>query len=227
MNKTVIVSLALVLFAAGAITLVTAATMARRQAPEPVQVETLLEEPVALATQEWLTEYTLTERDGKPFHSRDLDGTVHVVNFFFASCPSYCRMQTMEVQKLAREFGPQGVKFLSITCDPENDSPEALRSYAELFNADEEDWLFLTGDLLLLRRIGSEMYQVMVDKQLHTEHLIVVDKWGKIRGQFKWKDDPKELATMKESLEELLVETEPPPEPEPAPAVQLEEDEDV
>src|SRR5688572_19304995 len=42
----------------------------------------------------WLKAYTLTERSGKKFHSEDLKGKVHVVNFFFATCPTVCRLQT-------------------------------------------------------------------------------------------------------------------------------------
>jgi hypothetical protein len=88
--------------------------------------------------------------------------------------------------------------------------------------------LFLTGDLLLLRRVGAEMYQLPVDKQMHTEHLVVVDRWGKIRGRIRWKDNPTELVTMKKLLSDLLVETEPPMEAPASPpsSLVLEEDED-
>lgn len=157
----------------------------------------------------WMKEYTLTERSGKKFHSRDLAGTVHVVNFFFSKCPTVCRTQTAAVQKLAKEFGPQGVKFLSITCDPENDTPAALALYAKEFEADPEDWLFLTGDLNYLRRVGGEMYFLAVDVGTHSESLVLVDKWGQIRHRFSWKD-PKEVAEMKQALAEMLAETERP-----------------
>lgn len=228
--KLAIGSFSLLLLAAGLLLVVTAFSMSRRAQPEPVQTELIAEQPVATAAPAtgWLTEYTLTERSGREFASSELKGQVHVVNFFFASCPSYCRMQTMEVQKLAAEFGPQGVKFLSVTVDPERDTAAELARYADLFNADPNHWLFLTGDLLLLRRVGAEMYQLPVDKQMHTEHLVVVDRWGKIRGRIRWKDNPTELVTMKKLLSDLLVETEPPMEAPASPpsSLVLEEDED-
>ena len=70
-------------------------------------------------------------------------------------------MQSMEVQKLAAEFGPQGIVFLSITCDPDNDSPGALQTLCQGCSTPiHEHWKFLTGDMLLLRRIGAELYSV-------------------------------------------------------------------
>lgn len=154
----------------------------------------------------WLTEYTLTERSGRSFRSRDLKGKVHVVNFFFATCPTVCRIQTGAVQSLQKEFGPRGVVFLSITCDPDHDTPVALAQYAKEFHADPQQWLFLTGDLTYLRRVGAEMYYLPVDKQTHSESLLVLDGQGKIRGRFSWKD-AKELAAMKQLLHELLSES--------------------
>lgn len=227
--KLAIWSFSVLLLTAGLLLVVTALSMYRRAESEPFQSELIAEQPVAMAAPaaDWLTEYTLTERSGREFASSELKGQVHVVNFFFASCPSYCRMQTMEVQKLAAEFGPQGVKFLSVTVDPERDTAAELARYADLFNADPNHWLFLTGDLLMLRRVGAEMYQLPVDKQMHTEHLVVVDRWGKIRGRIRWKDNPTELASMKKLLSDLLVETEPPVEPAaPASVLAVEDDED-
>jgi cytochrome oxidase Cu insertion factor (SCO1/SenC/PrrC family) len=154
---------------------------------------------------EWMTEYTLTERSGRKFHSRELAGKVHVVNFFFTACPTVCRMQTAAVQSLAKEFGPEGVVFLSITCDPENDDPVALSLYARQFEADAEDWLFLTGEMAYLRRVGAEVYFVAVDRGTHSESLLVLDKRGKIRGRFSWKR-PEELAELKKRLAELQAE---------------------
>jgi cytochrome oxidase Cu insertion factor (SCO1/SenC/PrrC family) len=152
---------------------------------------------------QWLTQYTLTERSGRTFHSRELAGKVHVVNFFFTACPTVCRMQTAAVQSLAREFGPQGVKFLSITCDPETDTPVALAMYADQFQADAEQWLFLTGELKYLRRVGAEVYFLPVDRGTHSESLLVLDRDGKIRGRFNWKQS-QEVADMKALLAQLL-----------------------
>lgn len=206
MNRMLIGSLALLLMVAGALFGVLAISRS-----QPVHSGVVAVEDVAQpqGSSEWLQEFTLTERSGKKFHSRDLAGKVHVVNFFFSKCPTVCRTQTAAVAGIAKEFGPLGVVFLSITCDPANDTPAALALYAKEFSADPEQWLFLTGDLQYLRRVGGEMYSLPVDVGTHSEMLVVVDKWGQIRHRFSWKD-VKEIAEMKQFLTEMLAETERP-----------------
>ena len=49
-----------------------------------------------------------------------------------------------------------------------------------------QQWLFLTGELIYIRRVAGELFGVPLDKQTHTERLIVSDKWGNIRGTFHW-----------------------------------------
>ncbi|MCH8046884.1 MAG: SCO family protein [Planctomycetes bacterium] len=131
-----------------------------------------------------LTEFTLTERSGDEFDSQSLKGKVWVASFFYASCPHTCFQLNQRVQQLEREFGKRGVTFLSITCDPKNDTPERLAKYAEGFEADEERWLFLTGDFNDIRRIGNDMFSAGVTKASHSERVYVVDKQGVVRGHF-------------------------------------------
>ncbi|MEO8493642.1 MAG: SCO family protein [Planctomycetota bacterium] len=163
------------------------------------------------STEDWLTKYTLTERSGKQFNSETLAGKVQVVNFFFTSCPVACPLQTAKVQELDREFGPRGVHFLSITCDPDNDTPAVLSRYAKKYDADPERWVFLTGDFTYIRKVAGEVYLSPLEKGFHREDFVVVDKWGKVRGSFLW-NHPEEIVKMKALLTTLLAEQEPPPE---------------
>ena len=71
-------------------------------------------------------------------------------------------------------------------------------------------WLFLTGKLIYIRRVAGELFSVALDKQTHTERLIVCDKWGKIRGTFHW-NKLNEITELKLLAHKLLAETEPPP----------------
>ena len=210
MNRLLLGSVAFLLLVAGGLFGMVAISRARDVRSRVVSVEPDKSFVGKVADSSWLTEFTLTERSGKKFSSRELAGKVHVVNFFFSRCPTVCRSQTAAVGSLAKELGPEGVVFLSITCDPANDTPAALAVYAQEFEADPEDWLFLTGDLTYLRRVGAEMYSLPVDVGTHSEKLTVVDKWGQIRSRFSWKD-VKEMAAMKQMLKDLLAETERPP----------------
>jgi protein SCO1/2 len=200
--------LALLLAAAGTLMIITAAALRRTKSQITVRsLGSQVDE--SWKTQDWLDEYQLLERSGKVFESRDLKGQVHVVSFFFASCPGPCTRQNNQLAILAREFGPKGVTFLSITCDPKRDTPPVLKDYAAKLNADPKQWLFLTGDLGLIRRVGAEKYSVPVDEMTHTEKFLVYDRWGQRRGQFNW-NKADELNQLRLLVDQLVKETEPP-----------------
>ncbi len=158
---------------------------------------------------EWLTDFTLTERNGKAARWNDLAGKVRVVSFFFSSCPANCLQQNMKVREIERAYVGKDVVCVSITCDPDVDSPERLNEYAVKLEATKDQWLFLTGKLIYIRRIASELFSVALDKQTHTERLIVCDKWGKVRGSFLW-NKLDEMAQLRILVDKLLEEAEPP-----------------
>ena len=165
----------------------------------------------ANASEPWLKEFSLTERSGKMVSSKDLEGQVYVTSFFFSACPSVCLQQNQKIREIEQSYGGKGVKFVSITCDPDTDTPQRLREYADKLGADKESWLFLTGDLTYIRRVAGEMFQVALDKQTHSERLFVTDKWGNIRGKFHW-NQLDQVTALRIMLDKLLAETEPPAE---------------
>jgi protein SCO1/2 len=134
----------------------------------------------------WLSRFELTERSGKTVKSDELLGQPYVVSFFFSTCPSICVQQNQKLKELQDQFEGEGVRFVAISVDPENDTPETLREYAARFGADKEQWLFMTGDLTYIRRIGAEIYRQPVDKQFHSERFVLVDPQGEIEGFYNW-----------------------------------------
>jgi len=158
---------------------------------------------------EWLDGFTLTERSGKQVHWSELEGKVRIVSFFFSSCPADCLRQNQQVGQLERAYLGKDVVCVSITCDPDTDTPERLHEYAAKLNASPDQWLFLTGRLIYIRRVAGELFKVALDKQTHTERLIVCDKWGNIRGTFLW-NQLDEMAALRLLVDQLLTETEPP-----------------
>jgi protein SCO1 len=218
MNKSVLTFLFLLLIASGTLAVWTAWKLATRQ-DSIADVGTRAErEAPPGSDQPILTEFTLTERSGKSFGTRDLEGQVWVASFFFSACPGSCRAQNLNVQALQNKYAPQGVKFVSITCDPRVDTPERLAEYATGFQARPDAWFFLTGDMPYIRRIGAEFFQVFVDERGHLDRFMAVDKWGNVRGYYDW-NNPLKLVELGEELESLLEETEPPADvPPPAAA---------
>lgn len=158
------------------------------------------------AEAKWLTDFTLIERSGQRVRWSDLRGKVTVTSFFFSSCPATCLQQNQKVGEIQRSFTGKDVVFLSITCDPDIDSPERLREYAAKLDADPKQWLFLTGELLYTRRVAGELFSVALDRQTHSERLIVTDKWGNIRGTFLW-NKLDQITQLKLLVDKLLSET--------------------
>lgn len=130
-----------------------------------------------------LTEFELTERSGKPFRSLDMRGRVWVASYFFTTCPGQCLRLNANIQVLASEPELKDVTWVSITCDPDTDTLEALQAYADRWHADPERWLFCRADLEYTQRVAKGM-KVYLSLKGHQDYAIVIDKTGKIRGVF-------------------------------------------
>lgn len=157
----------------------------------------------------WIREFWLTERSGEPFYSRDLVGEVWIGSFFFTSCPGICNQQTDYLAGLEDRLRDHPATLVSITTDPNQDSPEVLREYADRKGADPERWLYCQGNELLTRRIAAEFFSTSIGGSHHTSNLFLVDKWGNVRGEFDWQK-PADEAALLEWVDRLNAETEPP-----------------
>ncbi|MEL6105698.1 MAG: SCO family protein [Planctomycetota bacterium] len=167
---------------------------------EPLPTNEVVHPPESEA---WLSRFELIERSGKLVKSEQLLGQPYVVSFFFSTCPSICVQQNQKLKELQDRFEGQGVKFVAISVDPETDTPEQLREYAARFGADEEQWLFLTGDLTYIRRIGGEIFQQPVDKKFHTERFVLVDPEGKIEGMYSWPEE-RQFRKLQSSIDSMI-----------------------
>ena len=150
-------------------------------------------------SEDWLSRFELTERSGELVSSEDLLGSPYIVSFFFSTCPSICVQQNQKIKELQEQFSGEGVRFVAISVDPEKDTPEQLTEYAARFNADPQQWLFLTGDLTYIRRVGAEVYKQPVNKQFHTERLLLVDPEGEIEGFYNW-PEPAQFEKLKDKI---------------------------
>ena len=153
--------------------------------------------------------FRMVERSGKPFESATLGGKPYVVCFFFVNCPTICRDLNAQVKRLTEQFRGQDLTFLCISVDPVNDTPEVLRKYAEDYDADPKQWLFLTGKPHVVRQIGEQQFQVIVDPAHHTEDILLIDRWGRYRDRFEW-DSPKEMKRFAKVAREVIREERPP-----------------
>ena len=148
--------------------------------------------------------FELTDQEGQSLDSDDLSGKVWVASFFFTNCPGTCWRLNQAVSALQGELDPE-VRLISITCDPKNDTPEALSKYARHFKADPERWTFLTGDFKTIEKIGQKSFLVAVKEGVHSERAMLVDRTGKVRGSYNMLE-PEQIAKLKQRVKELLAE---------------------
>lgn len=151
----------------------------------------------------WLSRFELTERSGETVSSEELLGQPYLVSFFFTTCPGSCTRQNQKLKELQEEFEGQGVRFVAITVDPETDTPERLREYAARYGADEKQWLFMTGDLTYIRRIGAEIFMQPINKQFHSDRFVLVDPEGEIEGFYNW-PEKQHMKKLRAKLQEYL-----------------------
>jgi protein SCO1/2 len=106
-----------------------------------------------------LPEFQLTDQDGRTVTSADLRGQVVAINFIYTRCPlpDVCPRLSANFAALARRFAGR-VTLLSVTVDPDFDTPAVLKDYARRWNADTRTWRFLTGDVAALARALGEVY---------------------------------------------------------------------
>jgi protein SCO1/2 len=121
----------------------------------------------------------------------ELRGKVVVVTFIYASCADTCPLLTAKMAglrtKLGSDFGPR-VAFVSVTVDPERDTPDVLRRYADRYGATGPGWWFLTGSPAEIAEV-TRRYGVFARKQPrgdvdHTFLTSLIDRQGTLRVQY-------------------------------------------
>ena len=138
--------------------------------------------------------FILTNQDGEDMNNEQFRGKLTLYNFTYTRCqPPECRQfDTImkEVQDRIGEVETYGlpVEFVTITFDPEHDTPEVLKAYAEEIGADTSTWHFLTSDdPQQIRRVIGTGFQVYYKENGPGEFefiptMILVDGWGIVRG---------------------------------------------
>jgi len=155
--------------------------------------------------------FTLTDQSGREFDSRKMMGKVWVASYFFASCPGPCYKLNQALAGLQADSDLDDVQFVSITCDPTNDTPEALRNYSARFAANPKRWFFLTGDEEKIQKIGMENFVVPVAAKTHSDFAVAMDRQSRVCGLFHLSDQA-EVVKLQAKLRRLLAEKAPPAE---------------
>jgi protein SCO1/2 len=159
--------------------------------------------------------FALTDQTGKPFGTADLQGKVWVADFIFTACQGSCPLLSQkmaDVMRRARHLGPD-FHLVSLTVDPERDTPQRLAEYGARFGAHPQKWSFLTGPMDVIEAAVVDGFKEGMGRTevpaeavnagtikvaaadggsrtdsfweiFHGEHLVLVDRQLRIRGYF-------------------------------------------
>lgn len=146
--------------------------------------------------------FSWPDQHGDTVTTESLKGQVWVVNFIFTSCRTVCPLLTSKMVQLQRLLKGVDVRFVSISVDPENDTPEALAAYAKKWAPEETRWSLLSTDEATLSQVAAGFKVVAqksdaggVDPIIHSAVFLLVDQRGIVRGAFssEERDDFKAL----------------------------------
>lgn len=145
--------------------------------------------------------FGFSNQDGQRVEAASLRGSVWVAAFMFTRCPTICPRITRRMRALQQRATQSRValRLISISVDPENDTPEVLRDYARKYGADTRTWSFLTGDFTTIQKVAVDGFKLALEGRpdagapdhgiLHGSHLVLVDRELRIRGYYRTDDD--------------------------------------
>ncbi len=150
--------------------------------------------------------FQLTNQNGQPFGSAQLSGKIWIADFIYTTCPGPCPMISSRMSELQKPLQKTDVHLVSFSVDPEKDTPEVLRGYADKLQAEPGRWDFLTGAKPAIYKLSHDGFKLAVsdgsDAQgipVHSTRIVLVDRHGQIRGYYD--------ATEPEAITKLLADT--------------------
>ncbi|KXH82935.1 SCO family protein [Chryseobacterium kwangjuense] len=135
-------------------------------------------------------DFELTDQNNKKITNKDMLGKVYLVEFFFSRCPTICPVMNRNMRFIEDEINNPEFGIISISIDPENDTPAALKEHAKMVGAKSPDWHFLTDDRDYIGKLADQFNIYVGDKEDDSESLnhsgmiALVDKEGNIRCRY-------------------------------------------
>jgi|SRR2546422_593422 len=172
-----------------------------------LKLRMLLGKPLPVYGQ--VADFTLTNQNGRVVTLADLRGKVWVADIIFTRCPGPCLKMTRQMKELALPPSSQA-RLVTLTTDPDYDTPQILKAYAERGGADTSRWMFLTGSKTEIAKLAIDSLKLTAiekkpgerespnDLFVHSTIFVIVDKRAQLRGVFE---------TMGEGVEPRQVKT--------------------
>jgi len=160
-----------------------------------------------------VSDFHLTNQAGKAVSLASLQGHVWVGDIIFTRCAGPCPRMTRQMKEL-QDALPAGsdTKLVTLTTDPDNDTPEVLKKYGERFGADWRRWSFLTGTKPQIAKLAIDSLKLTAlekrpedreapeDLFIHSTIFVLVDKQARLRGVFETTGEDIDFTQVKETI---------------------------
>jgi protein SCO1/2 len=152
-----------------------------------------------------IADFSMTDQHNKTITQKDIEGKIHIANFFFTSCGSICPKMTNNLISVQNTFrNDKNIVLLSYSVTPWQDSVPVLKKFAEKYKITAPNWHLLTGKKEEIYKLARQSYFAEenigfakdTSEFMHTEHLLLVDKNKKIRGIYN--------ATLELEIQQLI-----------------------
>ena len=135
--------------------------------------------------------FQLVNQDAQPFGSKQLAGKIWIADFIFTTCRGPCPIISTRMSELQKPLEKSDVHFVSFSVDPETDTPEVLRVYADKLRKEPFRWDFLTGSRDSIGSISRDGFKLGIadgeeagSGPVHSTRFALVDRRGTIRGYY-------------------------------------------
>jgi len=145
-----------------------------------------------------IPDFKFVNQNNDTISNKDYQGKVYVVEFFFSTCPSICPVMNTNMLKVEEVFKNENdFGIASFTIDPEHDTPQVLKEYADSYGVEHPHWNFLTGnkkDILKLSNDGFKLYAAESPEAEggfeHSGMFALIDKEGNVRSRIDKNGNP-------------------------------------
>lgn len=135
--------------------------------------------------------FSFLNQDGVVISNKDYEGKVYVIEFFFTTCPTICPIMNMNLVEIQDEFEDfENFGVASFTINPEHDTPEVLKEYAQKFGITNPNWHLLTGNQVEIYKLANEGFNLYTarDNEVaggfeHSGNFALIDKNGFLRSR--------------------------------------------
>jgi protein SCO1/2 len=135
--------------------------------------------------------FQLINQNGQAFGSTNLEGKIWIADFIYTTCPGPCPMISSRMSETQKPLEKTDVHLVSFTVDPETDTPEKLREYADRLHAQLGRWDFLTGPKSTIYDLSAHGFKLAASENggdrgepVHSTRMVLVDRHGQIRGYY-------------------------------------------